>query len=86
MKLTSKFKTMKTNDTNNFEKRTASQVKSILNEYGLSLLIDIDNQGDGNLFSANDNSIKTRVILKKAGFILDRCNAGDKICYFRCHK
>lgn len=84
MKLTSKFKTMKTNDTNNFEKRTATQVKSILNEYKLN--IEIENQGDGNLFSVNDNSIKTRVALKQAGFILDRCNAGEKICYFRCHK
>lgn len=75
---------MKTNDKNNFAKRTAGEVRGILSQFNLDLTVQ--NQGDGNLFMVYDNSIKTRFAIKQAGFILDRCNAGEKNCYFRCYE
>ena len=62
---------MKTNNTNDFAKRTAGEVRGILSQFNLDLTVQ--SQGDGNLFMVYDNSIKTRVAIKKAGFLLDRC-------------
>jgi catalase len=72
---------MKTNDQNNFAKRTQAQVKSILVAHGVDF--KPENMGDGRLFSVLDTSIKTRVAIKKAGFILDRSNLNDKVLYFK---
>ena len=64
-----KFKTMK-NDANNFAKRTATQVKSILKSNN----IDFDsviNDGDGNQFTIRiENTIKNKAKLDFIGFIL----------------
>ena len=74
---------MKTNNTNDFSKRTASQVASVLNANGIT--IKPENLGDGRTFYINDTSIKTRFAIKKAGFILELSKANDKGLIFKTH-
>ena len=74
---------MKTNNTNDFSKRTASQVASVLNANGIT--IKPENLGDGRTFYINDTSIKTRVALKKAGFILETSKENDKGLIFKAY-
>ena len=70
---------MKTNDKNNFAKRTSNIVSSILG-------IKAVNNGDGNMFYVNQNDLATRILVKKAGFILVRSQQIDKQLYFLCHE
>lgn len=74
---------MKKNNTNNFRKRTSSQVASILRANGITL--KPENLGDGRTFYVNDASLKTRIAIKKAGFILELSKNGDKGCVFKTH-
>lgn len=74
---------MKTNNTNNFIKRTQSQVASILIANGVPF--KPENLGDGRTFYVNDSSIKTRVGIKKAGFILELSNVKDKGLTFNAY-
>lgn len=69
------------NNSNDCSKRTASQVNAVLSACGIEL--KAENQGDGILFSVPCNSLKARISIKKAGFILQRSEANDKICYFK---
>lgn len=65
------------NDTNNFAKRTASQVGAICRANGIYALIS--NLGDGRTFDIRvDSNIKNRFLLKQAGFILKLGAATDK--------
>jgi len=74
---------MKTNNTNDFSKRTQSQIASILIANGVAF--KPENLGDGRTFYVNDTSIKTRVAIKKAGFILEVSKANDKGLIFKTH-
>jgi len=74
---------MKTNNTNDFSKRTSKQIASILTSNGIAF--KPENLGDGRTFYLNDTSIKTRVGIKKAGFILDVSSAGDKGLTFKAY-
>tara|TARA_R100000541_G_scaffold39136_1_gene46986 strand:- start:11352 stop:11576 length:225 start_codon:yes stop_codon:yes gene_type:complete len=74
---------MKTNNTNDFSKRTQSQIASILISNGIAF--NPENMGDGRTFYINDTTIKTRVGLKKAGFILDLSNVNDKGLTFKAY-
>lgn len=74
---------MKTNNKNDFSKRTASQVSSILIANGVPY--KPENLGDGRTFYINDSNIKTRVGIKKAGFILDLSNKNDKGLTFKAY-
>jgi sugar lactone lactonase YvrE len=74
---------MKTNNTNDFSKRTQSQIASILISNGVAF--KPENLGDGRTFYVNDTSIKTRVGIKKAGFILDLSNNMDKGLTFKAY-
>lgn len=74
---------MKTNNTNDFSKRTASQVASILISNGVAF--KPENLGDGRTFYINDTSIKTRFAIKKAGFILELSKATDKGLIFKAY-
>jgi hypothetical protein len=62
--------------------RTANQVNAILSVN--SIEFKATNLGDGRKFSINNNELKTRVAVKKAGFILQRCEAIETTCYFYC--
>ena len=75
---------MKTNDKNNFAKRTANAVSSILKSNGIEM--KPVNNGDGNMFYVNQNDLATRILVKKAGFILVRSQQIDKQLYFLCHE
>jgi len=72
---------MTTNNTNDFSKRTQSQIDSIL--ISNSIAFKSENLGDGRTFYINDTSIKTRVNLKKAGFILQLSKNTDKGLTFK---
>lgn len=74
---------MKTNNTNDFSKRTQSQIASILIANGIGF--KPENLGDGRTFYINDISIKTRFAIKKAGFILEVSKANDKGLIFKTH-
>ena len=74
---------MKTNNTNDFSRRTQSQIASILILNGIAF--KPENMGDGRTFYINDTTIKTRVGLKKAGFILDLSNSNDKGLTFKAY-
>lgn len=74
---------MKTNNTNDFSKRTQSQIASILISNGIAF--KPENLGDGRTFYINDTSIKTRFAIKKAGFILEVSKANDKGLIFKTH-
>ena len=72
-----------TNDTNNSQKRTATQVYAILKANGIEL--KPENMGDGRTFSIPCTALRTRVALKKAGFILVRGAEGDTNLVFKTH-
>lgn|GEM_PF-5068738 len=73
---------MKTNDTNNFAKRTASQVTAILRTHGVTE--KAENTGDGRHFCIVSEKFGTRVAVKRAGFILERQDArACSTIYFR---
>ena len=74
---------MKTNNTNDFSKRTQSQIASILIANGV--MFKPENLGDGRTFYVNDASIKTRFAIKKAGFILEVSKANDKGLIFKTY-
>ena len=74
---------MKTNNKNDFSKRTQSQVASILISNGVTA--KPENLGDGRNFYLRDTSIKTRMAIKKAGFILLLSDESDKGVTFRTH-
>ena len=74
---------MKTNNTNDFSKRTQSKIASILIANGV--VFKPENLGDGRTFYVNDASIKTRFAIKKAGFILEVSKASDKGLIFKTH-
>ena len=75
---------MKLNDKNDFAKRTANTVNSILSANGIEL--KAINNGDGNMFYINQNDLKTRILVKKSGFILQRSEQNAKQLYFFCHE
>ena len=58
---------MKTNNQNDFTKRTQSQIASILISNGVAF--KCENLGDGRTFYVNDSTLRTRLGIKKAGFI-----------------
>jgi hypothetical protein len=68
------------NETNNSAKRTAAQVNAILKSNGIDF--KAANQGDGNLFCIQDASLKTAILLKKAGFIINERT--KNVTYFNC--
>jgi hypothetical protein len=70
---------MKTNDTNNFAKRTASQVTAILRTHGITE--KAENMGDGRHFCIAGDKFRTKVAVMKAGFILEGQTSGT--IYFR---
>jgi len=74
---------MKINNTNDFSKRTQSQVASILIANGVPF--KPENLGDGRTFYVNDTSIKTRFAIKKAGFILETSKVNDKGLIFKTY-
>ena len=77
---------MKTNNTNNFAKRTERTVKSILKANNVTFE-QCTNEGDGNLFSITGkdcNTIQNKMRLKKAGFLRDE-SFGNTI-YFKCYE
>ena len=74
---------MKKNNTNDFSKRTASQIASILIANGVAF--KPENLGDGRTFYVNDNGIRTRFGIKKAGFILELSKVNDKGLIFKTH-
>jgi len=69
------------NNANDFSKRTATQVNAILKGYNLPA--KAESLGDGRAFYIHDTSIKTRVALKKAGFIRDVAGVNDKGVFFK---
>ena len=81
--MTKEIKKMKTNNTNDFSKRTQSQIASIL--ISNNVAFKPEGLGDGRTFYVNDTSIKTRVAIKKAGFILEVSKANDKGLIFKTH-
>lgn len=59
---------MKTNNTNDFSKRTAAQIKSILKANGINA--KVENKGDNRLFYVEAMpTIKNLMIVKISGFI-----------------
>ena len=74
---------MTTNNKNDFSKKTQRQVASVLIKNGVAF--KPENLGDGRNFYINDNSIKTRVGIKKAGFILERSKKNDKGLIFKAY-
>mgnify|MGYP006054426141 FL=1 len=74
---------MKTSNTNDFSKRTQSQIAAILIANGVAF--KPENLGDGRTFYINDTSVKTRVAIKKSGFILEVSKAKDKGLIFKTH-
>lgn len=74
----------KVNDNNNFGKRTASQVNSILKSNGIDC--KAENLGDGRTFGVKiESNIKNRYTLKKAGFILCLGKGGDNYITIKTH-
>lgn len=74
----------KLNNTNNFGKRTASQVSSILKSNGFDC--KAENSGDGRTFHIQiESNIKNRYALKKMGFILCLGKESDKFITFKTH-
>ena len=75
----------KTNDTNNFAKRTAGTIKSILNSNDIPYT-HVDNDGDSNQFSiTTPNTIKTKMQLKQAGFIRIDKFSTNNVIVIKCH-
>ena len=74
---------MTTNNKNDFSKRTQRQVASVLIKNGVAF--KPENLGDGRNFYINDNSIKTRVGIKKAGFILELSKKTDNGLTFKAY-
>lgn len=72
-----------TNNVNDFSKRTKAQIDLILKNNGI--YFSSENMGDGRTFYVNDSSLKTRVALKKSGFILCSSNANDKGITFKTY-
>jgi hypothetical protein len=74
----------KVNNSNNFGKRTASQVSSILKSNGFDC--KAENLGDGRTFDVKiESNIKNRYALKKAGFILCSGKEGDNYITIKTH-
>jgi hypothetical protein len=74
---------MKTNDQNNFAKRTVSTIKSILNANKINFDLVV-NDGDNNQFTVIcDASIRTKMQLKQAGFI--RLYSDSNSITLKCH-
>ena len=72
------------NDSNDFRKRTAAQIKAILKHH--SIVASVDNLGDGRTFRIElESNLKNRVALKKAGFLLQRGTEGDKSITIKTH-
>jgi hypothetical protein len=67
---------MKTNDKNDFSKRTSKSVEAILK-------MKVENLGDNRTFLLNSNSFVDRVKIKQLGFILTRQNNEDKNIIFK---
>ena len=74
---------MKKNNSNDASKRTENQINSILRSQGIKF--KATNEGDGRKFSIPDASLKTRIAIKKAGFILLRSIETDATLYFVTH-
>ena len=73
----------KKNDTNNYAKRTASTIKSILKSNNIEFT-DVYNDGDNNQFSImTPNTIITKMKLKQAGFI--RLFTTSNSIIIKCH-
>ena len=72
----------KSNNKNNFSKRNANTVSSILKSIGAEF-DTCENLGDGRSFCILNNKMTNRMRLKRAGFILERSN-GNKVLNFRC--
>jgi hypothetical protein len=70
------------NDTNNYAKRTATQVKSLLNRFGLLDGTAVENMGDGIHFNVTNPDLKNLVAAKKAGFI--RCSVAKNTFIIKC--
>ena len=78
-----KHEIMKTNDTNNFKKRTTTTIKGILNSNNIDFDFVI-NDGDNNQFTIIcDSSIKTKMKLKQVGFI--RLYSDNNSITIKCH-
>ena len=75
----------KVNDTNNFKNRTAATIKSILKSNDIPFEM-VTNDGDSNQFGIlTPNTIKTKMMLKQAGFIrLDKWSTKNVIV-IKCH-
>jgi hypothetical protein len=71
------------NNANDASKRTAAQVAKILKAYGINA--KPENMGDGRTFSISCTDLKTRIALKKAGFILNRSLTADTFLIFKTH-
>ena len=70
---------MKTNNSNDFSKRTASQIKAITKQ---KFDGKVYNLGDNRLFMIEaENTILNRMKLKQLGFILD--DGGSSGIYFK---
>ena len=67
---------MKTNDKNDFSKRTSKSIEAILK-------MKVENLGDNRTFLLNSNSFADRVKIKQLGFILTRQNNEDKNIIFK---
>ncbi len=75
----------KTNNTNNFAKRTASTIKSILNSNNIPFE-SVINDGDNNQFGIlTPNTIKTKMQLKQAGFIRIDKFSNNNVIVIKCH-
>jgi len=74
---------MKTNNQNDFTKRTQSQIASILISNGVAF--KCENLGDGRTFYVNDSTLRTRLGIKKAGFILCLSTMNDKGLTFKAY-
>jgi len=75
----------KKNDTNNFAKRTASTIKSILNSNNIPFE-SVTNDGDNNQFGIlTPNILKTKMQLKLAGFIRIDKFSTKNVIVIKCH-
>jgi hypothetical protein len=64
------------NDTNDFTKRTAAQIKAVLKSHKIEATVQ--NMGDGRTFSLElINSLKNLLALKKAGFSVVNGTMGE---------
>jgi len=77
--------TKRTNDTNNWSKRSASQVKAILNDWGVTY-VTCKNHGDGITFEIDNLLFENRMLIRQAGFVLKNISVmnHDKNTVFQC--